>query len=214
MAQFSPATEVDFVVIGSGAGGGIMAKQLSTAGFTVVVLEQGGWGKYGKEHEYTKDEYLNDSEGMEYQLMSDRLASRIRSGAPTRRLPRQARTATAAWSAAARSPTAAAAGGTCRGSSMRPRTQGGVPGTGLQDWPITYEELEPYYVQAEWEMGISGMRVDSPFLAPMSKDYPGAPGAAEGLRRAHEMGASKMGLTGRRGPLAVISQNYQAGQPA
>ena len=27
-------------------------KQLSTAGFTVVVLEQGGWGKYGKEHEY------------------------------------------------------------------------------------------------------------------------------------------------------------------
>ena len=29
MAQFTPATEVDFVVIGSGAAGGIMAKQLS-----------------------------------------------------------------------------------------------------------------------------------------------------------------------------------------
>jgi choline dehydrogenase-like flavoprotein len=60
MAQFAPTTEVDFVIIGSGAAGGIMAKQLSTAGFKVVVLEQGGWGKYGKEHEYTKDEWLND----------------------------------------------------------------------------------------------------------------------------------------------------------
>ena len=66
MAQFSPSTEVDFVVIGSGAGGGIMAKQLSVAGFSVVVLEQGGWGKYGKEHEYTKDEYLNDAGGMDF----------------------------------------------------------------------------------------------------------------------------------------------------
>ena len=23
-------------------------------------------------------------------------------------------------------------------------------GTGMADWPITYEELEPYYTQAEW----------------------------------------------------------------
>ena len=71
MAQFTPATEVDFVVIGSGAGGGIMAKQLSTAGFSVVVLEQGGWGKYGHEQDYTKDEYLNDHPSLEDRLMSD-----------------------------------------------------------------------------------------------------------------------------------------------
>ena len=30
-------------------------------------------------------------------------------------------------------------------------------------------------MQAEWEMGISGMRIDSPFVAPMSKDYPVPP---------------------------------------
>ena len=24
------------------------------------------------------------------------------------------------------------------------------------DWPITYEEIEPYYTQAEYEMGVSG----------------------------------------------------------
>ena len=59
MKQYPTSTEVDFVVIGSGAGGGIMAKQLSVAGFSVVVLEQGGWGKYGREQEYNKDEWLN-----------------------------------------------------------------------------------------------------------------------------------------------------------
>ena len=32
---------VDFVVVGSGSAGGIIAKELSTNGFNVVVLEQG-----------------------------------------------------------------------------------------------------------------------------------------------------------------------------
>src|ERR1700738_1628574 len=41
MRKFNPATQVDFVIIGSGAAGGAMAKELSTAGFEVVVLEQG-----------------------------------------------------------------------------------------------------------------------------------------------------------------------------
>src|SRR5581483_4025260 len=71
MRQFTPNTEVDFVIIGSGAAGGIMAKQLSTAGMKVVVLEQGGWGKYGHEKDYTKDEWLNDHPGPDERLMSD-----------------------------------------------------------------------------------------------------------------------------------------------
>ena len=54
-------------------------------------------------------------------------------------------------------------------------TVGTIAGTGMADWPITYEELEPYYMQAEWEMGISGQRVNSQFVAPMSKDYPVPP---------------------------------------
>jgi choline dehydrogenase-like flavoprotein len=56
MAQASYPTRepVDFVVIGSGAAGGIMAKELSTAGFSVVVLEQGPYLHPG---DFTHDEW-------------------------------------------------------------------------------------------------------------------------------------------------------------
>ncbi|MEQ1912092.1 MAG: GMC family oxidoreductase [Vicinamibacterales bacterium] len=209
MAQFTPATEVDFVVIGSGAGGGIMAKQLSTAGFTVVVLEQGGWGKYGKEHEYTKDEYLNDAGGMDYQLMSD----------PVRQPNTFRRTDKEDASPGTHSYGCVVGGGTVTygGSSWRhlpwefneATVTGGVPGTGLQDWPLSYQELEPYYVQAEWEMGISGMRIESPFIAPMSKEYPVPPVPLKASGALMKIGAAKMGLTVVRGPLAIISENYQ-----
>src|SRR6187397_1497236 len=155
MAQFSPATEVDFVVIGSGAGGGIMAKQLSTAGFTVVVLEQGGWGKYGKEHEYTKDEWLNDNLSPEDRLLSDPSVQRntFRRSAEDKATP------------GSHSYGCVVGGGTVTygGSSWRhlpwefneATTVGTIAGTGMADWPVTYQELEPYYTQAEWEMGMS-----------------------------------------------------------
>ena len=51
--KFRTSDEVDFLVIGSGAAGGVMAKELSTAGFRVVVLEQ---GPYLRERDFTHDE--------------------------------------------------------------------------------------------------------------------------------------------------------------
>src|SRR5580704_14132266 len=50
---FRPSDPVDFLVIGAGAAGGVMAKELSTAGFRVVVLEQ---GPYLTEKAYRHDE--------------------------------------------------------------------------------------------------------------------------------------------------------------
>src|SRR6185369_753335 len=47
---------VDFVIIGAGAAGGVLAKELSTNGFKVVVLEQ---GPYIKPSEFTHDEFIN-----------------------------------------------------------------------------------------------------------------------------------------------------------
>ena len=39
--QFRTSEQVDFAIVGSGAAGGIIAKELATAGYSVVVLEQG-----------------------------------------------------------------------------------------------------------------------------------------------------------------------------
>src|SRR5580692_4368791 len=66
MKKYSPSEEVDFVVIGSGAAGGVMAKQLSQAGFSVVVVEQKKKGTYGHEQDFSKDKlavhyYPNDT---------------------------------------------------------------------------------------------------------------------------------------------------------
>src|ERR1700674_5735900 len=51
--KYKTTDEVDFVIIGSGAAGGGLAKELSTNGFRVVVLEQ---GPYLSEKDFTHDE--------------------------------------------------------------------------------------------------------------------------------------------------------------
>ena len=209
MTQFTPATEVDFVVIGSGAAGGIMAKQLSVAGFSVVVLEQGGWGKYGHEQDYTKDEWLNRNPGPEDRLMSD----------PAGRQPNTFRRNDREKAVSGTHSYGCVVGGgtvTYGGSSWRhlpwefneASTVGAIAGTGMADWPISYEELEPYYTQAEWEMGISGQRVNSPFVAPMSKDYPVPPVPLKSSGALFNVAAAKLGLTVVPGPLAIITQAY------
>ena len=209
MKQYTPSTEVDFVVIGSGAAGGIMAKQLSVAGFSVVVLEQGGWGKFGREHEYNKDEWLQRNLSEEDQLMSD----------PARQRNTFRRNDKEKATPGSHSYGCVVGGGTIvyGGSSWRHMPyefkeasydQTIPSGTGMADWPITYEELEPYYTQAEWEMGISGLRVNSPFVAPMSKDYPVPPVPIKSSGALMITAAAKLGLTFVPGPLAIITKPY------
>ena len=45
-------------------------------------------------------------------------------------------------------------------------------GSTLDDWPISYEDLEPYYEKAEWEIGVSGDASANPFAAPRKKPHP------------------------------------------
>lgn len=209
MKQYSPSTAVDFVVIGSGAAGGIMAKQLSTAGFSVVVLEQGGWGKYGREHEYNKDEWLNRNVSEEDRLMSDPLRQR---NTFRRNDKEKAVAGTHSYGCVVGGGTVTYGGSSWRHLPWEFNEASHDPtipsGTGMADWPVTYEELEPYYTQAEWEMGISGLRVNSPFVAPMSKDYPVPPVPLKSSGALFNVAAAKLGLTVVPGPLAIITKPY------
>ena len=209
MKKYSTSTEVDFIVIGSGAGGGIMAKQLSVAGFSVVVLEQGGWGKYGREHEYNKDEWLQLNLGDDDRLMSDpaRQRNTFRRNDTEKAVP-----GTHSYGCVIGGGTVTYGSSSWRHLPYEFREVSHDPtipsGTGMADWPLSYEELEPYYTQAEWEMGISGQRVNSPFFAPMSKDYPVPAVPLKSSGALLKTAASRLGLTVVPGPLAIITKPY------
>jgi choline dehydrogenase-like flavoprotein len=208
MKKYDPSTEVDFVVIGSGAGGGVMAKQLSQAGFSVVVLEQGPWGSYGREESANKDELLNRYPAPQDMLLSDpkRQVATFRTNASEKAVPFD------------NSYGCVVGGGTVTYGASNWRHLpwefdeasrfGNIPGANIADWPISYAELEPYYTQAEWEIGVSGQRMDSPFLAPMSKPYPLPPLPQKGSGALLRTGAGKLGWTVVPNAAAIITRPY------
>ena len=72
-----------------------------------------------------------------------------------------------------------------RSESVRRYGPGSIPkGSTLEDWPITYDELEPYYDTIEWEVGVSGKagnlqgKIDprgNIFEGPRRREYPMPP---------------------------------------
>jgi len=88
---------------------------------------------------------------------------------------------------------------------------GGVPGTGLVDWPIGYADLEPYYTKAEWELGVSG--ASGPFDPPRSKDYPMPPLPVKSSGVLMEKAGRALGLHVQPTPMAINSRFYN-GRPA
>ena len=59
-------------------------------------------------------------------------------------------------SAVARSATGPWPGGSCRRTSSCDRPTAAPDGSTVDDWPISYDDLEPCYEKAEWEVGVSG----------------------------------------------------------
>ena len=206
--KYDPNEEVDFVIIGSGAGGGVMAKKLSQAGFSCVVLEQGGWGSYGKEESANKDELVNRFPADDDMLLSD----------PKRQVSTFRRTADEKAQIFNNSYGCVIGGGTVTYGASNWRHLpwefdelsrfGGIPGANISDWPVTYEEMEPYYTQAEWEVGVSGLRMDTPFMAPMSKPYPLPPQPEKSSGALLRQGAAKLGWFVAPNAAAIITQPY------
>ena len=173
MPRFPTRKPVDFVIVGSGAAGGVLAKELSTAGFDVVVLEQ---GPYRRPESFTHDEL-----GM--------LFNHEWTGGWDGKYPQTFRRSANETAKVQKFPVRPAFYASTVGGSTTHYTAnhwrfrpvdfaersllGSIDGTGFADWPITYEELEPYYTQVDWEVGVSG--APGPFDPPRSRPYPVPP---------------------------------------
>src|SRR5262249_13069111 len=199
--QFKTSDEVDFVIVGSGAAGGVLAKELSTNGFSVVVLEQ---GPYLRESDFSHDEIKV--------LREFHLSNNPKSQPNTFRKSSAEKTIE-------QRPVVygSAVGGTSNHFAanfwrfpeidfIERSKVGSVPGSTLVDWPITYADLEPYYTKVEWEVGVSGLAGASPFDPPRSKPYPMPPLPVKSNGVAVERGARNLGLRPFPAPMAILSQ--------
>ncbi len=86
---------------------------------------------------------------------------------------------------------------------------GGIPGAALDDWPISYAELEPYYAKVDWEIGVSGLAWAHPNEPHRSRPYPMPPAAVKSSGVLLERGARKLGLHPFPAPLAIATQPYR-----
>lgn len=186
-APFDLSDDSVVVVIGTGAGGGVLANELAQKGVSVVALEAGG--------RYLPDDYINDEWESFGQLAwldkrttsGDWRVAKDFSGLP-------------AW-------IVKAVGGTTThwaGASLRFQahefktrtTYGNVQGANLLDWPIDLAEMEPWYEKAEAKLGVT-----------RTGDRAGLPG--NNNFKVFEAGAKKLGYkevhTGR---MAINSADY------
>jgi choline dehydrogenase-like flavoprotein len=211
MARARKATTVDFAIVGSGAAGGVMARELARAGYSVALFEQGPrLQPTDFEHDELKYWFLG---GITNSVT--RNPQSFRSDPALRAEPTVLRPAL--WYAR-----------TVGGSSLHYTANfwrfhevdfhersvlGAIAGTGFDDWPISYAELEPYYTKVDWEIGVSGLAGASPFEPPRSRPYPMAPMPVKSSGVLLERGARKLGLHPFPAPLVINSEPYR-GRPA
>ncbi|MDN4606275.1 GMC family oxidoreductase [Sporosarcina highlanderae] len=78
----------------------------------------------------------------------------------------------------------------------------------LQDWGVTYDELEPYFDKFEKTTGISGENTN-PFAGKRSNDFPTPPMKRTPILKKFETAASSMGYHPYMLPSANLSQAYE-----
>jgi gluconate 2-dehydrogenase alpha chain len=92
------------------------------------------------------------------------------------------------------------------------------PGMTIQDWPITYEELEPYYNAFEYDIGASGatgnlngqiLEGGNPFEASRSRPYPLPPHPLNVVGQMFESSARELGYHPFPQPAGILSRGYE-----
>ena len=146
MATYEMSDDSVVVVVGSGAGGGTLANELCQKGIKVVLLEAG--------KRYTIADFMNDEWDSFIQLAW--LDKRTTSG--TWRVAKDFPNLPAWICKTVGGSTVHWAGASLRFQEheLRARSEyGEIAGANLLDWPLTLEELEPYYARAEDKLGVT-----------------------------------------------------------
>jgi choline dehydrogenase-like flavoprotein len=202
------SNDFDVCVIGSGAGGGPIAYELSKAGYSVVVLEKGRWFK---EDDFYKDEMACCiHEVFTPNLKEEQHVVETERGDDWR-VQKTSESSWNLWN-----------GNLVGGSSnfmsgffhrLKPidfklkSTFGAIEGANMADWPISYNDLEPYYDKVEKVVGISGKVVKHKHQEPRSsKDYPYPPLGSHPLSKMIDKACNELGITSIPMPRAILSK--------
>jgi choline dehydrogenase-like flavoprotein len=198
----------DVCIIGAGASGAAAAKVLTERGLRVVALERGPWRT---KETFGGDELANINR---YNLWPDPLLNP--------RTVRTSETEEAREELFCPVPQMVG-GGTVHWQGWLPRFApsdfrlrsivGELPGTSLADWPITYDELEPYYTQVEWAFGVSGDASANAFAGPRTRDYPCPPLPMSRYAQKFHEGCRRLGWNSFPTPQAALSRPHNGRPP-
>lgn len=201
--------DYDVCVVGSGAGAGPVIYTLAKQGYSVLVLEKGPWLK---EKDFTKDE----------------MACCLRNGyTPSRKeqphVVEQEKDEGGWWKMSTDDSSWNFWNGNVVGGSsnfmsgffhrLKPvdfqqvSTFGATEGANVVDWPISYDDMEPYYDKVEKVVGVSGRVISHPFQEPRSsKDFPYPPTAEHPIAEYIDQACQEMGIHSIPMPRAILSK--------
>ncbi len=207
---------VNAVVVGAGAAGGIVAKELATAGLSVVLLERGKWFTAS---DCRKDDLRNQRTTVLGNAFGPEDEGNPRVLVDAKGMPHIVLPSEGSYSNNA----ACVGGGTLSYGAMawrylpqdfRMRSTYGAPqGSSLEDWPISYDDLEPFYEKAEYEIGISGDYTGTPFHGPRRRPLPMPPLPPNREFEILEPAAKRLGLHPFHIPMARNSVPYTGRGP-